>query len=52
MEQVFDPFFTRADRNGLGATIAKQVVENHGGEISCTANADSGATVEILLPVE
>lgn len=50
-EHLFDAFFTCDDRNGLGATIAKQIVDNHGGEISCNSSPDTGTSIEIILPV-
>jgi CheY-like chemotaxis protein len=50
-EHLFDAFYTCGDRNGLGATIAKQIVDNHGGEISCNSSPDTGTSIEIILPV-
>ena len=46
-EHLFDAFFTCDDRNGLGATIAKQIVDNHGGEISCNSSPETGTSIEI-----
>jgi signal transduction histidine kinase len=54
---VFEPFF-RVDRSrskktggyGLGLSIAKRVVEAHGGTIAVRNNPDRGATFEVTLP--
>jgi signal transduction histidine kinase len=51
--KVFDPFFTTArDRGGtgLGLTIARSLVDAHGGTI-CLVATERGAAFEILLPL-
>jgi PAS domain S-box-containing protein len=56
LHKVFEPFFsTKGDLgNGIGLWIAKQLVENHGGEIQLTSTTDgsSGTTVSIFLPFQ
>ncbi len=55
---VFMPFF-RADRSrrretggvGLGLTLAKRIVEAHGGTIDLESRKGEGTTVRIVLPV-
>jgi signal transduction histidine kinase len=53
MEQIFEPFFTRGKRYaaGLGLSIAKKIVELHGGSIHA-ANRDGspGAQLTVTLP--
>ncbi len=57
--RVFERFY-RADRSrsrdsggaGLGLTIAKGLVEAHGGRIWVQNNADRGATFSFTLPLE
>jgi len=54
VEQVFAPFFTRGSRHaaGLGLSIAKKIVELHGGTIRASNRADpAGAEVTITLPL-
>jgi signal transduction histidine kinase len=54
---VFDPFF-RADRSrtrstggaGLGLTLARRIVEAHGGTITLESQRGQGTTVRIALP--
>lgn len=49
---IFQPFFTtKKDGIGLGLTIVKEVVEDHGGAIEIIdSELDSGATFSISLP--
>jgi len=52
VERVFEPYYTtKVKGTGLGLAIARQIVEEHAGEISIHSQADVGTTVEILLPV-
>lgn len=51
MYKVFHPFFTtKAKGTGLGLAITKQLVEQHGGDISARNNENCGATFTITLP--
>jgi len=56
VEHVFDKFY-RADTSdtaragvGLGMSIARHIVEAHGGKISVTSSPGKGTTVTVLLP--
>ncbi|MBV9875560.1 MAG: HAMP domain-containing histidine kinase [Verrucomicrobia bacterium] len=49
-ENIFEPFISlRSNGTGLGLAIAREIVEAHGGTISCTQGAN-GARFEIRLP--
>lgn len=49
--QIFTPYFsTKAGGTGLGLSIARQIVEQHGGEISAASLPGRGTTMTILLP--
>ncbi len=49
--RLFDPFFSRrAGGTGLGLSIAKQVAEEHGGEIVAANHGEGGAVVTLRLP--
>ncbi|MCL1470888.1 ATP-binding protein [Argonema antarcticum] len=51
-EKLFDPFVTYGKRGGtgLGTSIAKSIIEGHGGQISFQSNSDEGTTFYIRLP--
>jgi signal transduction histidine kinase/putative methionine-R-sulfoxide reductase with GAF domain len=52
-ERMFEPFFTtRPSGTGLGLTIARSIVEDHGGSIGAWNNDPGpGLTVEFTLPL-
>jgi len=56
--KVFDPFWRRSDSakrgnsTGLGLTVAKTIVEAHGGRIWAARNDDRGLTLHVQLPVD
>ncbi len=53
MKNMFDPYFTtRSASLGLGLTLAKTVIESHGGRIQATAAPGGGLLVTITLPKE
>jgi len=51
VETIFEPFFTTKKLGtGIGLYICKKVIEDHGGEISCSSDANM-TTFSIRLPV-
>ncbi len=51
-EKIFDPFYTtKADGTGLGLTISRRIVHDHGGSISVGESPLGGAEFRIALPV-
>jgi len=53
MDRVFFAFFTTKPRGtGLGLSVAKQVVEEHGGTIRCERGSPTGTRVVLELPAE
>ncbi len=50
--RIFEPLFTTKTRAaGLGLTIVKHVVEEHGGAIRVTRSAGNGARFVVILPI-
>jgi PAS domain S-box-containing protein len=52
VDRLFEPFFsTKEDGMGLGLSICKTILDEHGGEIRALTNEHGGATFRIVLPV-
>ncbi len=53
LRRAAEPFFSTKNRGlGLGLSIARQVVEAHGGRLSLRHNRLGGMTVELALPTQ
>lgn len=53
--KIFDPFFTTKDfgqGTGLGLTVVKGIIEEHGGTITVESVVDRGTTFWIRLPFD
>lgn len=52
LPKIFEPFHsTKEFGTGLGLTITRHVVEEHGGQVSCSSKVGVGTEFTILLPV-
>jgi PAS domain S-box-containing protein len=50
LTKIFDPFYSTKSGMGMGLSISRTIVQNHGGRLWATANEDAGATVQFTLP--
>jgi signal transduction histidine kinase len=52
LERIFQPFFTtRAHGIGLGLSITRRLIEDHGGRINVESRVGQGTTVTVWLPL-
>lgn len=52
LDEIFEPgFTTKAGSPGLGLSVCKRVIEQHGGSICVQTHAQRGSTFSIFLPV-
>jgi two-component system, LuxR family, sensor kinase FixL len=53
VEKIFDPFFTtKPEGTGLGLAITKNIIQEHGGEISVRSDTTAGSCFLVRLPLE
>ncbi len=51
LERVFEPFYSAKDGgHGLGLSISKSIITEHGGDIQVKSSPGDGATFTVLLP--
>ncbi len=51
-DRIFDPFFTtKADGTGLGLAVTKNIINDHGGEISIRSEGGRGVSFIVTLPL-
>lgn len=51
-KSLFEPFFTtKVNGMGIGLSISKTIITDHGGEIDCHCNEEGGATFCVHLPI-
>jgi signal transduction histidine kinase len=51
ISRIFTPFYTtKEDGSGLGLAFVHRIIRDHGGNVSVTSRAGSGATFLVSLP--
>lgn len=51
-EKIFEPFYTtKSDGSGIGLTLAKNIIEAHGGNIKFESEKNKGSIFYIYLPM-
>jgi signal transduction histidine kinase len=52
-EKIFIPHFTtKSTGSGIGLSVVKQIIENHGGSIYFESVEKEGTTFTVILPLE
>ena len=54
IEKIFDPFFTTKpsdEASGIGLYLSREIIQNHGGDITVRSVQDEGAEFTITLPI-
>jgi len=52
LEKIFVPFFsTKKEGSGIGLSLSRQIISNHGGQIIVESEERNGTTFKVLLPV-
>jgi PAS domain S-box-containing protein len=52
LTRIGEPFYSSKEKGtGLGLTVSKKIVEQHGGSIHFQSEKDVGTRVEIILPI-
>ena len=52
LSEIFIPFFTtKKEGSGIGLSISRQIIRNHGGELRITSEQNKGTNSELVLPL-
>ena len=53
LEKIFVPFYTtKPEGSGIGLSLSRQIVRNHGGQISVESEPGKGTTFKVAFPVD
>ena len=53
MDLIFEPYFSKREGGtGLGLSLVRRIVDEHGGRVRAANNPEGGASLEFTLPVE
>lgn len=52
LEKIFVPFYsTKPEGSGIGLSLSRQIISNHGGQIAVDSEEGKGTTFKLKLPV-
>ena len=52
LEKIFVPFYsTKPEGSGIGLSLSRQIISNHGGQIGVDSREGKGTTFKLMLPV-
>jgi two-component system, NtrC family, nitrogen regulation sensor histidine kinase NtrY len=52
LSRIFVPFFTtKKGGSGIGLSLSRQIIRNHGGQITVNTNQGKGTTFRVVLPL-
>ncbi|MEA3463057.1 MAG: ATP-binding protein [Bacteroidota bacterium] len=52
LEKIFVPFYsTKPEGSGIGLSLSRQIISNHGGQITVESEEGKGTTFKVILPV-
>jgi signal transduction histidine kinase len=52
LEKIFVPFYsTKPEGSGIGLSLSRQIIHNHGGQIAVDSEEGKGTTFKLMLPV-
>jgi len=52
LQKIFVPFYsTKPEGSGIGLSLSRQIISNHGGQIAVDSEEGKGTTFKLLLPV-
>lgn len=52
LDKIFVPFYsTKPEGSGIGLSLSRQIISNHGGQIAVESDEGKGTTFKVMLPV-